>query len=74
MVTVNKCCWKTVCSQRHEYYRIRKQKRFLMKKQFEKAVEQAVKVSLTDEQFATLVSFCYKVGTKAKSLLRFYPI
>lgn len=43
-------------------------------KQFEKAVEQAVKVSLIDEQFATLVSFCYKVGTKAKSLLRFYPI
>ncbi|GAA5107240.1 lysozyme [Bartonella jaculi] len=30
-------------------------------KQFEKAV----KVSLTDEQFAALVSFCYNVGTRA---------
>ncbi|WP_208438397.1 lysozyme, partial [Bartonella vinsonii] len=34
-------------------------------KQFEKTVEEAVKVSLTDEQFAALVSFCYNVGTKA---------
>uniref|UniRef100_UPI00119F0F06 lysozyme n=1 Tax=Bartonella saheliensis TaxID=1457016 RepID=UPI00119F0F06 len=34
-------------------------------KQFEKAVEQSVTVSLTDSQFAALVSFCYNVGTKA---------
>ncbi|WP_455480991.1 lysozyme [Bartonella sp. B12(2025)] len=34
-------------------------------KQFEKAVEQAVVVPLTDEQFAALVSFCYNVGIKA---------
>ncbi|WP_455474747.1 lysozyme [Bartonella sp. B30(2025)] len=34
-------------------------------KQFEKAVDQAVAVSLTDEQFAALVSFCYNVGIKA---------
>ncbi|GAA5099234.1 lysozyme [Bartonella acomydis] len=34
-------------------------------KQFEKAVEEAVTVSLTDAQFAALVSFCYNVGTKA---------
>lgn len=34
-------------------------------KQFEKAVAKAVKVSLTDEQFAALVSFCYNVGTNA---------
>ncbi|MGF7157640.1 lysozyme [Bartonella heixiaziensis] len=34
-------------------------------KQFEKAVEKAVRVSLTDEQFAALVSFCYNVGTGA---------
>ncbi|SPU27858.1 Phage-related lysozyme (muraminidase) [Candidatus Bartonella washoeensis] len=34
-------------------------------KQFEKTVEEAVMVSLTDEQFAALVSFCYNVGTKA---------
>ncbi|MCZ2158814.1 lysozyme [Bartonella sp. 220] len=34
-------------------------------KQFEKAVEEAVTVRLTDEQFAALVSFCYNVGTKA---------
>ncbi|UNE54997.1 lysozyme [Bartonella machadoae] len=34
-------------------------------KQFEKAVAKAVKVSLTDEQFAALVSFCYNVGTRA---------
>ncbi|MET3589864.1 lysozyme [Bartonella silvatica] len=33
--------------------------------QFENAVESAVTVSLTDEQFAALVSFCYNVGTKA---------
>ncbi|WP_019221201.1 lysozyme [Bartonella senegalensis] len=33
--------------------------------QFENAVEQAVTVSLTDEQFAALVSFCYNVGTTA---------
>ncbi|VEJ46068.1 lysozyme [Bartonella vinsonii] len=34
-------------------------------KQFEKAVEEAVTVRLTDEQFAALVSFCYNVGSKA---------
>ncbi|EJF77418.1 hypothetical protein MCO_01104 [Bartonella sp. DB5-6] len=34
-------------------------------KQFETAVEKAVTVSLTDEQFAALVSFCYNVGIKA---------
>lgn len=34
-------------------------------KQFERAVSQAVRVSLTDCQFAALVSFCYNVGTKA---------
>uniref|UniRef100_UPI000685F31B lysozyme n=1 Tax=Bartonella florencae TaxID=928210 RepID=UPI000685F31B len=34
-------------------------------KQFENAVEQAVQVALTDEQFAALVSFCYNVGTTA---------
>ncbi|WP_455475697.1 lysozyme [Bartonella sp. B17] len=34
-------------------------------KQFEKVVEQAVVVPLTDEQFAALVSFCYNVGTTA---------
>ncbi|UJM42939.1 lysozyme [Bartonella henselae] len=34
-------------------------------KQFENTVEQAVQVSLTDEQFAALVSFCYNVGTTA---------
>ncbi len=34
-------------------------------KQFENAVEQAVQVSLTNEQFAALVSFCYNVGTAA---------
>ncbi|WP_413154856.1 lysozyme, partial [Bartonella sp. cb54] len=34
-------------------------------KQFERSVEQAVTVSLTDEQFAALVSFCYNVGTTA---------
>ncbi|MGF7157606.1 GH24 family phage-related lysozyme (muramidase) [Bartonella heixiaziensis] len=34
-------------------------------RQFENAVEQAVQVSLTDEQFAALVSFCYNVGTGA---------
>ncbi|GAA5095477.1 lysozyme [Bartonella acomydis] len=34
-------------------------------KQFEDAVEQAVQVALTDEQFAALVSFCYNVGTTA---------
>ncbi|OLL46994.1 lysozyme [Bartonella henselae] len=33
--------------------------------QFENTVEQAVTVSLTDEQFAALVSFCYNVGTTA---------
>ncbi|WP_074381573.1 lysozyme [Bartonella doshiae] len=33
--------------------------------QFENAVEQAVTVSLTNEQFAALVSFCYNIGTKA---------
>ncbi|OLL53469.1 glycoside hydrolase family protein [Bartonella henselae] len=33
--------------------------------QFENAVEQAVTVSLTDEQFAALVSFCYNIGTAA---------
>ncbi|WP_208439167.1 lysozyme [Bartonella quintana] len=33
--------------------------------QFENAVEQAVTVPLTDEQFAALVSFCYNVGTTA---------
>ncbi|WP_273789645.1 lysozyme [Bartonella sp. ML70XJBT] len=34
-------------------------------RQFENTVEQAVQVSLTDEQFAALVSFCYNVGTRA---------
>lgn len=34
-------------------------------KQFEKTVEEAVTVSLTDCQFAALVSFCYNVGTTA---------
>ncbi|WP_455479239.1 lysozyme [Bartonella sp. B23] len=34
-------------------------------KQFENAVEQAVQVSLTDKQFAALVSFCYNVGITA---------
>ncbi|MGF7157599.1 hypothetical protein GGR09_000961 [Bartonella heixiaziensis] len=34
-------------------------------KQFENAVEKAVRVSLTDCQFAALVSFCYNVGTTA---------
>ncbi|WP_273721301.1 MULTISPECIES: lysozyme [unclassified Bartonella] len=34
-------------------------------RQFENTVEQAVHVSLTDEQFAALVSFCYNVGTTA---------
>ncbi|WP_208440236.1 lysozyme [Bartonella raoultii] len=34
-------------------------------RQFENAVEQAVHVSLTDEQFAALVSFCYNIGTTA---------
>ncbi|WP_208436979.1 lysozyme [Bartonella taylorii] len=34
-------------------------------KQFENAVEQAVQVSLTNEQFAALVSFCYNIGTAA---------
>ncbi|MBB4077374.1 GH24 family phage-related lysozyme (muramidase), partial [Bartonella fuyuanensis] len=34
-------------------------------KKFEKAVETSVKVSLTDSQFAALVSFCYNVGTCA---------
>ncbi|QEE11960.1 lysozyme [Bartonella krasnovii] len=34
-------------------------------KQFEKTVEESVTVSLTDNQFAALVSFCYNVGTKA---------
>ncbi|WP_455465891.1 lysozyme [Bartonella sp. B39] len=34
-------------------------------RQFENAVEQAVQVSLTDEQFAALVSFCYNIGTTA---------
>ncbi|WP_336288697.1 lysozyme [Bartonella sp. CB60] len=34
-------------------------------KKFERSVEQAVTVSLTDEQFAALVSFCYNVGTTA---------
>ncbi|ALE02846.1 lysozyme [Bartonella ancashensis] len=34
-------------------------------KQFESTVEQAVTVPLTDEQFATLVSFCYNVGAEA---------
>ncbi|MBX4335526.1 lysozyme [Bartonella raoultii] len=33
--------------------------------QFEHAVEQFVMVSLTDAQFAALVSFCYNVGTTA---------
>ncbi|WP_254493435.1 lysozyme [Bartonella sp. B1099] len=33
--------------------------------QFENAVERTVTVSLTDEQFAALVSFCYNVGTTA---------
>ncbi|WP_273760101.1 lysozyme [Bartonella sp. ML70XJBT.G] len=34
-------------------------------KQFEKSVDQSVTVTLTDSQFAALVSFCYNVGTKA---------
>ncbi|CDO47116.1 phage related lysozyme [Bartonella henselae] len=34
-------------------------------KQFEKAVEQSVKVCLTDAQIAALVSFCYNVETQA---------
>ncbi|AMG86354.2 hypothetical protein X471_00016 [Bartonella bacilliformis str. Heidi Mejia] len=34
-------------------------------KQFEKTVEQAVIISLSDEQFAALVSFCYNVGGEA---------
>ncbi|WP_254493835.1 lysozyme [Bartonella sp. B1099] len=34
-------------------------------RQFENAVERTVTVSLTDEQFAALVSFCYNVGTTA---------
>ncbi|GAA5100335.1 lysozyme [Bartonella acomydis] len=34
-------------------------------RKFENAVEQAVQVSLTDEQFAALVSFCYNIGTTA---------
>ncbi|MET3560867.1 lysozyme [Bartonella japonica] len=34
-------------------------------RQFENAVERAVIVSLTNEQFAALVSFCYNVGTVA---------
>ncbi|AGF76390.1 lysozyme [Bartonella vinsonii] len=34
-------------------------------RQFENAVERTVSVSLTDEQFAALVSFCYNVGTEA---------
>ncbi|AQX21091.1 lysozyme [Bartonella sp. CDC_skunk] len=34
-------------------------------RQFEDAVERAVIVSLTNEQFAALVSFCYNVGTAA---------
>ncbi len=34
-------------------------------RQFENVVERAVTVSLTDEQFAALVSFCYNVGTGA---------
>ncbi|MET3560721.1 lysozyme [Bartonella japonica] len=34
-------------------------------KQFEKAVDEAVTVSLTDAQFAALVSFCYNIGTAA---------
>ncbi len=34
-------------------------------RQFENAVEQAVQVSLTNEQFAALVSFCYNIGTTA---------
>ncbi|UNE54372.1 lysozyme [Bartonella machadoae] len=33
--------------------------------QFENTVERVVQVSLTDEQFAALVSFCYNVGTAA---------
>ncbi|WP_455476850.1 lysozyme [Bartonella sp. B41] len=32
---------------------------------FERTVEKMVYQSLTDEQFAALVSFCYNVGTKA---------
>lgn len=32
---------------------------------FERAVEQAVTVPLTDNQFAALVSLCYNIGTKA---------
>lgn len=32
---------------------------------YEKTVEDSVKVSLNDFQFAALVSFCYNVGTKA---------
>ncbi|PIT67903.1 lysozyme [Bartonella tribocorum] len=34
-------------------------------RQFENTVEKHVTVSLTDEQFAALVSFCYNVGTEA---------
>ncbi len=34
-------------------------------KQFEQTVEESVTVSLTDCQFAALVSFCYNVGTAA---------
>ncbi|EYS91996.1 hypothetical protein X471_00277 [Bartonella bacilliformis str. Heidi Mejia] len=34
-------------------------------KQFEKTVEQAVIISLSDEQFAALVSFCYNIGIEA---------
>ncbi len=34
-------------------------------RQFENTVEKNVTVSLTDEQFAALVSFCYNVGTAA---------
>ncbi|WP_254492419.1 lysozyme [Bartonella sp. B1099] len=34
-------------------------------RQFENAVEKNVTVSLTDEQFAALVSFCYNVGIAA---------
>ncbi|GAA5108531.1 lysozyme [Bartonella jaculi] len=33
--------------------------------QFEQTVEQRVERSLTDEQFAALVSFCYNVGAEA---------
>ncbi len=34
-------------------------------RQFENTVEKHVRVSLTDEQFAALVSFCYNIGTSA---------